>query len=80
MIYKIPSPPAVCLFISLAVSFTAQKLLSCAVAFLDCVVVVCGFDVIPKISVKDQYCGVSSHCFLLGVLLFQILCLIVYPF
>ena len=55
MIYKIPSPPAVCLFISLAVSFTAQKLLSDAVALLDCVVVVCGFDVIPKISVKDQY-------------------------
>ena len=55
MIYKIPSHPAVCLFISLAVSFTVQELLSCAVALLDCIVVVCGFDVIPEISMKDQY-------------------------
>ena len=55
MTYKIPSHPAVCLFISLIVSFTVQKLLSDAVAFLDCIVVVCGFDVIPKISMKDQY-------------------------
>ena len=54
MIYKIPSHPAVCLFISLAVSFTVQELLSDAVPFVDCVVV-CGFDVIPKISMKDQY-------------------------
>ena len=74
---KFSSHPVGCLFISLIVSFTVQKLLFDVIPFVD-FVVVCGFDVISKISVtrpilRSVFSLFPSRSFIVSDLMFNCL-------